>query len=386
MQIHGHCDDRFDGVLKAFETNFKNGDEVGASFAATVEGEFVVDIWAGHRDAAKTQPWAEDTIVCVYSSTKTMTSLCALMLADRGQLDLDAPVFNYWPEFKANGKEGVLVKHVLSHSAGLPVFSHRLTTKELYDWDLVCADLAQQATLWEPGTQSGYHAITQGFLIGEVVRRITGKSIGTYFKQEVVDKVGADFHIGVDPQDFHRIADVVEDPRPAALDEVNKFLNMDPDSLSIRAIDGIDLTEEDLVSAAWRAAEVPAANGHGYAKSIVRAQTAMANGGTAFGVKLLSPEGCARALEPETDGTDLVVGVDVTQCMGYGRNMRSDGKDLIQFGSGDGTLFWGGAGGSIVVIDTKANVCVSYVMNQSSNSMFGDPRANSLGVALYAGL
>ena len=169
MEIHGHCDERFSDVLKAFEENFKHNNEVGACFAATLEGEFVVDIWAGHQDQARTRPWDENTIINVYSTTKTMTFLSALMLADRGLLDLDAPVYKYWPEFAAEGKQGVLVKHLLAHSAGLPGFSHRLTTAELYDWDYACADLAGQASWWETGTQSGYHAITQGFLIGEVI-------------------------------------------------------------------------------------------------------------------------------------------------------------------------------------------------------------------------
>ena len=381
MEIHGHCDDRFSGVLKAFEGNFENSQEVGACFAATVEGEYVVDLWAGHLDTAKTRPWDEDTIINVASTTKTMTFLCALMLADRGQLDLDAPVVDYWPEFGAEGKDGVLVKHVLSHSAGLPGFSRRLKAEELYDWDLACADLAGQAGWWETGTHSGYHAITQGYLIGEIVRRITGRSFGTYFKAEVTDQVGADFHVGVDPKHFHRIADVLQDQRPAALDEVNPFLDMDPESIAARAIDGLDMTEEDMASAGWRQAEIPAANGHGNARSVVRAQTAMANGGKAFGVELLSPEGCKRALEPQTDGTDLVLGLPVTFCMGYAKK-----SNIVRFGSEDGTIWWGGAGGSSIVIDTAAHVCLSYVMNQMSNDVLGDQRSNNLGSALFAAL
>ena len=381
MEIHGHCDDRFSGVLKAFENNFTNNHEVGACFAATLEGEFVVDIWAGYQDEAKARPWVEDTIINVYSTTKTMTFLCALMLADRGQLDLGAPVVNYWPEFGAQGKEGVLVKHLLAHSAGLPGFSRRITAQELYDWDFICADLAGQASWWETGTQSGYHAITQGFLIGEVIRRITGKSFGTFFKDEVAAKLGADFHIGVAPQDFDRIADVLQDIRPAALDEVNEFMDMDPESIAARALDGLDMTEDDMASAEWREAEIPAANGHGNAKSVVTAQTAMANGGTAFGIELLSPDGSSRALEPQTDGIDLVMGLPITYCMGYAKK-----SNIVQFGSDEGTIFWGGAGGSSIVIDTQAHVCVSYVMNQMSNDLLGDKRANNLGLALYDGL
>ena len=381
MEIHGHCDNRFSGVLKAFENNFANSNEVGACYSATLEGDTVIDIWAGHQDAEKTRPWEKDTIINVYSTTKTMTYLCALMLADRGQLDLNAPVVTYWPEFGAEGKESVLVKHVLSHSAGLAGFSHRLSTDELYDWDLACADLAGQACWWETGTQSGYHAITQGFLIGEIIRRITGKSFGAWFREEVAGRVDADFHVGVDPNDFHRIADLLEDQSQVELDEVNEFLNMDPESFGVRALDCVDLADKDVLSAEWRQAEIPAANGHGNARSVVRAQTAMANGGKAFGVELLSPEGCQRALEVQSDGMDMVVGIPITYCMGYARK-----SNFIRFGSDEGTIFWGGAGGSSIVIDTDAHVCVSYVMNRMSNDLLGDARANNLGIALFEGL
>ena len=167
-EIHGTCDERFGRVTDAFERNFTELEELGASFAMTVEGEFVVDIWAGHRDAAATQPWVEDTIVNVYSSTKTMTALCALLLADRGELDVHAPVAKYWPEFAGKGKESVEIRHLLSHSAGLSGLDAPCPPHVWYDWDDVAARLAAQAPWWEPGTASGYHAITQGNLIGEV--------------------------------------------------------------------------------------------------------------------------------------------------------------------------------------------------------------------------
>ena len=376
MEILGHCDDRFSGVLKVFENNFENNGDIGACFAATLEGEYVVDIWAGHQDKAKTRPWEEDTIINVYSTTKTMTFLVALMLADRGQLDLNAPVINYWPEFGANGKEQVLVKHFLSHSAGLPGFSRPFTNEELYDWDFACADLAAQESWWEAGSQSGYHAITQGYLIGEVVRRITGKSFGTYFKEEVAEKIGADFHVGVDPKDFERIADLVE------ANETADILEMDPESIPGRVFSGLDITPDNSTSTAgWRQAEIPAANGHGNARSVVRVQTAMANGGKAFGVELLSEAGCQRALEPQTDGTDLVLGLPVSFGMGYALR-----NEAMPMGPNQNTLWWGGAGGSTIVVDQDAHVCFSYVMNQMDNHIVGDPRGVSLGFAVFDAL
>lgn len=375
MEVHGYCDERFARVRDAFAENFTQRGDIGACFAATLEGEYVIDLWAGHQDEARQKPWQEDTIINVYSSTKTMTFLCALMLADRGQLDLEAPVANYWPEFAAAGKDNVLVKHFLSHSAGLPGFSRAMSSEELYNWELCCADLAAQASWWEPGTQSGYHAITQGYLIGEVVRRVTGQTIGQYFKSEVADKVGADFHIGVDPAEFGRIADLVADPEPQPL------LEMDPESIPGRVFAGLDPSPEVTRSAGWRQAEIPAANGHGNARSIVRAQTALANGGSAFGVSLLSPQGCARALEVQTEGTDLVLGIDLKYAMGYGLPTAE-----IAVGPNANLLFWGGAGGSTVMVDTDVRLCFSYVMNQMDNIIIGGPRGQALADAVYASM
>lgn len=375
MDVHGYCDERFSRVRDAFVENFTERGDVGACFAATVEGEFVVDLWGGYQDAARRRPWQKDTIVNVYSSTKPMAAICALMLADRGQLDLEAPVANYWPEFAHNEKGRVLVKHLMSHSAGLPGFSRAFTTGELCDWDFCCSDLAAQATWWEAGTQSGYHVITQGYLIGEVVRRITGQSIGQYFKTEVADKLDADFHIGMDPADFGRIADLIE----AA--ESPPLVQMDPDSIPGRALAGLDLSPETAALTEWRQAEIPAGNGHGNARSIVRAQTAMANSGSAFGVELLSAAGCAKALELQTEGLDLVVGVPVKYALGYA--LPSTGFPVSPNAN---TLFWGGKGGSTVMVDTDARVCSSYVMNQMDNDMIPGPRGQALSNALYESL
>jgi CubicO group peptidase (beta-lactamase class C family) len=227
MEIQGHCDDRFSGVLEEFAKNFAERGDVGASFAATIEGEYVIDLWGGHSDAARTTPWEADSIANVYSTTKTMTFISALILADRGELDLTAPVATYWPEFAANGKENIPVSNILSHSAGLPGFSRVFEAHELYDWETVVEDLAAQAPWWEPGTQSGYHAITQGFLIGEVIRRITGKTMGTWFRENVAEPVGADFHIGVAPEVMPRIAGLVADPDGGG----SPLFEVDPESM-----------------------------------------------------------------------------------------------------------------------------------------------------------
>src|SRR2546426_11011682 len=207
--VQGCCDARFAVVREAFAANFEAGREVGASFAATVDGEPVVDLWGGHADAARTRPWARDTIVNVFSTTKAMTALCAHMLADRGRLDLDAPVARYWPEFARAGKERITTRHLLTHSAGLAALRRSLPTEALYDWTRMVEALAAETPWWEPGSANGYHAMTYRYLVGEVVRRLTGKTLGKFLRDEVTAPLGADFHIGLAPSEDARVAEMV---------------------------------------------------------------------------------------------------------------------------------------------------------------------------------
>ncbi len=211
--VEGTCQDRFAAVRDALAASL-DGRDVGASAAVYVDGEPVVDLWGGHADAARTTPWQRDTITCAWSTTKTMTALCALILADRGDLDLAAPVARYWPEFAAAGKDRVLVRHLLAHTAGLPDWDPPVGTAVLYDWPEATARLAAQPARWAPGTAAGYHAITQGFLVGEVVRRITGVTLGEFFAAEVAGPLDADFHIGLAAEHDHRVAPVIAPPRP----------------------------------------------------------------------------------------------------------------------------------------------------------------------------
>src|SRR6201996_6635126 len=207
--VQGLAGERFAGVRAAFEANLASGADVGASFCATKDGEVVVDLWGGYADAAKTRPWTRDTIVNVYSTTKTMAALTALLIADRGELDFSAPVAKYWPEFAANGKAAVKVSHLMSHSSGLSGWREKITAEDLYDWDKMTSLLAAQAPLWEPGTASGYHVLTYGYLIGEVVRRVTGRSLGTVFREEIAEPLGADFHIGLPASEDARVAEII---------------------------------------------------------------------------------------------------------------------------------------------------------------------------------
>lgn len=373
-QIHGTCDERFGPVREAFEKNFTERGDLGASVAVSYQGELVVDLWGGHRDRAATLPWEEDTIVNVYSSTKTMAALCLLVLADRGAVDLHAPVTRYWPEFGQNGKESIEVRHFLSHSAGLAGLDEPFTVEDVYDWEKMTDALARQAPWWEPGTASGYHAVTQGHLIGEVVRRVTGQSLGTFFRTEIAEPLGADFHIGTPREHFPRIAELAP-PTSAPAGEAS------PDSIAARAFRSPAITAHAAATDGWRLAEIPAANGHGNARGIVRVQTAVANLGTAFGVKLLSEAGARRVFDEQTNGTDLVLGVPVRFGMGYGLT-----SEVMPMGPNQHIAYWGGWGGSTVVVDQDARLCVSYVMNRMAADLLGDMRGFGILQAAYASL
>lgn len=356
VDIQGFCDPRFENVQAVFAENFTEHGDVGASFALTLEGEFLVDIWAGKRNEAATEPWVEDTIVNVYSTTKTMAALTALVLADRGELDFYAPVTRYWPEFGQNGKDKVEVRHFMSHSAGLPQVDGLERVEDWYDHDKTCALLAGQAPAWEPGTASGYHAITQGHLVGELVRRITGKTLGTFFREEIAEPLDADFHIGTAPEHFHRVGELI----PPKSDAANDTAQMS--ALASR-------------TDAWRKAEIPAANGHGNARSVAKVQSILANHGAAFGQSILSEAGCMRVFDEQTNGRDRVLGVPMRFGMGYG---LGDPKRH--------TCFWGGWGGSSVLCDLDARLCFAYVMNRMDEGTLGDARSQNLTGAVFAAM
>ncbi|MCY3813852.1 MAG: serine hydrolase [Gammaproteobacteria bacterium] len=373
MEIHGYCDERFGALREEFERNFTERGDVGASCAATVDGEYVVDIWAGHRDGAKTLPWEEDTIVCVFSTTKTMTALCALVLFDRGELSFDDPVTKYWPAYGQNGKESTEIRHFMGHTAGLPGFGEKLTEAELYDWDHVIGVLERQEPWWQPGEECGYHALTQGFLVGEVVRRITGMSLGTFFRENVAVPLGVDFHIGLDQAHFGRTAEMLSG---GAIPEMPE--EMTPEYMRGRVDGTPDVMPPATNTDGWRQAEIPAGNGHGNARSVVRAQTAIANGGTAFGVNLVSPATIEQIFREQGE----MAGMGVRHGIGYGLSgFFTSGvpKDVKM-------CFWGGAGGSTILLDHTNRACLSYVMNQMDMNMLGDERGSSLTARFYEGL
>jgi CubicO group peptidase (beta-lactamase class C family) len=368
--IAGACPDRFASLRAAFADNFARGDDVGASVAVTIDGELVIDLWGGWIDEARSAPWMEDTIVPVFSSTKTATALCALLLADRGELDVDQPVSRYWPEFQARE---VTTRHCLAHTAGMPSWDAPLTAHDFYDWEKVTSALARQTPWWPPGTKWAYHAVTQGFLVGEVVRRITGQSVGQFLKGELAGPLGADLHIGLDPSDDDRHAPAF--PHPDAEPRATA-----PGTLEWKVAHHNPAFHIDIaLEPAWRRAEIPAGNGIGNARGLARLQSLLACGGEVGGRRLMSPAGARAAASPSWQGMDLFGESDVGFGLGFALNLGA-----LRFGRE--SCFWGGAGGSLVVVDYGRRTSFAYVMNRMVGAPFGDPRNMTLIRALREAL
>ncbi len=363
--INGTCDERFASVRDTMAGNLDSGADIGSSVAVYLDGELVVDLWGGtitDLDGNKGE-WQQDTLVNVFSTTKTMCNLSALVLADRGEIDLDAPVATYWPEFKSNGKEGVLVKHLLSHTAGLSGFEEQVTEADLYDWDKCCELLAAQAPWWTPGDGSGYHAVTQGYLVGEVVRRVTGQSLGTFFRTELAEPLGADFHIGTRAECDPRVARLIPAPPAAAPPGTN------PDSVLFKTFRSPQVRAEASWTEPWRRAEIPAANGHGNARSVARVQSIVSHGGEVNGKRFLSPATIERIFESQSSTPDRVLGLAIDFGIGYG--IVGAGLPVMPTEKG---CFWGGWGGSLVVNDLTHRMTVAFVMNKMGEGTTGDAR------------
>lgn len=372
--VQGHCHERFEPLRDCFAGLFAQGLDCGASLALTVDGEPAVDLWGGHVDEARRQLWQRDTLTHVWSTTKTMTTLCALLMASRGELDLDAPVARYWPEFGAAGKSDVLVRHLLGHSSGVSGWAHPVTAAELCDWDCSTQLLAAQSPWWTPGSASGYHALNYGHLVGEVVRRITGLKLGRFFAEEIAQPLRADFHIGLAPGDFHRVARVIPPP-PLPLD----LAALDRDSPMFKTLSNPLPDATVSHTAAWCEADIGAANGHGNARSVAQIQSVVACGGELGGRRLLSPETVARIFEVQADGVDLVLGAPLKMGMGYGLPLPA----LLPWIPEGRICFWGGWGGSIVIIDTERRLCLAYMMNKMAPGLIGGPNAAALVETLY---
>lgn len=370
MTVFGTCAAGFEGVRDALASNISTGEELGASIVVDIGGDTVVDIWGGHRDSARTTPWTEDTITNVWSTTKTVTNLAALMLIDRGLLDPYAPVAKYWPEFAAEGKDAIEVRHVLAHTSGVSGWNRPVVTEDLYLPD-AAAKLAAQAPWWDSRTTSGYHAASQGHLVGELVRRVTGKSLRRFVADEIAGPLDADFQIGAAEQDWGRIADVVPPPPPTDTDVP------DPQHVRRRTFLGPLIDARSANTAGWRRADMGALNGHGNARSVAKILSSISLGGRG----LLSQDAIDLAFDEQSNGIDLALGVPLRFGMGFGLPQQ----DTVPYIPDERICFWGGWGGSLIVMHPERRMTFSYMMNKMGPGIIGSDRAESYYSALPNG-
>ena len=381
IDIHGTVDAAFSPVRDAFRANFEDHGEIGASLCVYADGKPVVDIWGGFADAARTRAWEHDTITCVWSSTKGVTATCANRLAGEGKLDVDAPVAQYWPEFAQAGKESTPVRWLLTHQAGLPAIRADLPPNAPFDWDVMTEALARETPWWEPGTKHGYHAFTYGWLVGEVVRRISGMSLGEYWRKEIAEPLGIDFHIGFGPEHDGRVAEMVGSEPSADPEHFLLKIMADPEGMPFRALTNPPeiLMPDTQNSREWRAAEIPAANGHGNGRSLARHYAALARGGELDGVQIVTPEALEAAIIPQTRGRDEVLGLPLAFGLGYAVN-----NDAMAMGPNARSFGHSGAGGSLGFADPDARVGFGYAMNrQIQPPGLADPRWVPMIAAVY---
>ena len=347
VEVHGTADPRFEGVRLAMEKNVVEGGDLGACAAVVYEGRVVADLWVGARTADGTRPWERDTIVNLWSTTKTVAALVVLMLHDRGALDIESPIASVWPEFAAAGKDRVRIRHALSHTAGLHEFVPPLGRDVMFDWDACCGRLAAQRPAAAPGAMFAYHAFTQGFLLGEVVRRVTGVTMGDWLRQEITGPHDVDFHLGVPAAAIGRVAETVTDAMPALAG---------PDRL------------DDVNTDRWRRAEFPSSNGHGNARSVARLLS-MLTRRPALAADPVTETTIGRVRQRQWDGPCPVLGRHVTMGVGYGLSSAH-----TPLGVNEDTLWWGGLGGSMAVVDLVTDLVVVYAMNRMFDGPVGGLR------------
>src|SRR5690242_3248938 len=366
--VQGHCDPQFSALKDLFASKLAAGDELGASIVVNINGTNVVDIWGGYADAAHTQPWERDTITNVWSSTKNIAALATLIAHDRGLLDVDQPVAKYWPEFAANGKEGVLVRHVLSHSSGVSGWETPIAAEQLADLPLATSLLAAQAPRWQPGTASGYHMVNFGHLLGELIQRVTGKSMKDFVAQEIAGPLGADFQIGALEKDWPRVAPLIEPP-PMDID----FSKMDQNAPAFKSFVNPALSVPLVQKDWWRKADMAGVNGHSNARGLNQILSAISNGGTVNGKQILSQKTLDLIWREQTNGTDQVLGIPVRFGIGFALGGGATAQ-LLPWMPTEDVCFWGGYGGSFEVMDRQRHVTFTYVMNKMGSGILGNER------------
>lgn len=379
VAIAGEVAAGFEQVKEVFAANWQ-GIEVGASYSVVYRGEKVVDLWGGYQNRECSKPWLKDTLVNVYSTTKGLASLAVAILAEEGKLDYEALVVDYWPEFGAEGKHTVTVAQLLSHQAGVCGVSDKITVADLYDWDKMVHLLAAQKPHWEPGKAAGYHAITWGYLAGELIRRITGQTLGHYFHEKVAGPLQADFFIGLPDSEMDRVSDMIG-PNHARIQppKGDGPAPKMPDLYPIALLNPSIRPYGDASSYAWRKAEIAAANGQANARGIARIYGALANGGEIDGIRVIDKEGLETALQQEVgDQKDLVIGMPMRRARGFILNSAGG------YGPSSKAFGHGGAGGSTGFADPETNIGIGYAMNQMQSNPAAVPRSKLLLDATYA--
>jgi CubicO group peptidase (beta-lactamase class C family) len=379
--IHGSCEPRFARVVDAFVENYRVEDEVGSAFSVVLDGKAVVDLWGGWRDAAQSQPWERDTIVCMMSVVKGICGITFNRLLDLGLVDVDAPVATYWPEFAQGGKAKLPVRYILDHRAGLPVVTADLPRGAMLDRKAMTEALAAQAPLWEPGTQAGYHIHTQGYMLSEITRRVTGRTIAQYFRDEIAQPLGLDYQIGgLSEADQARCAELqpvlegtlfaVKDAQPKTL--LGQAFAQNPD----------EPWPVTLNSRAWREAEIASANGHGNARAVARLYGALACGGELDGVRILSSQAIDRMTTEQHNMTEVMQGRPYHQALGVLLNT----DQWVWMGPNPRAFGHHGIGGSIGMGDVAAKLGISYSINRMHARGDNGPRARRLIEAVYASI
>ncbi len=392
--IHGWNDPKFNRVRDAFADNFESHGDIGAAVAVYLHGEPVVDLWGGWYAPDRDREWDRNTLVNVFSTTKGLTAFCAHRLVEEGRLDIDAPVAEYWPEFAAAGKQDIPVRYLLNHAAGLSTVREPIVEQDWYDWDKITALLAAQEPFWEPGEIHGYHAITFGWLVGEVVRRIDGRSLGTYFREEFAAPLGLDAHIGLPPEYDTRTAPVLEAPPGEGIEDAlagaPDLSQLDEGSFLWATMANppiLDRMIEVNNSRAWRAAELPAANGHATARSLARIYAALANGGQIDGIHVLKPETVEAATVEQYAGPEYVslqMGLEFPMRFALGWVLNE--PQTMPLGPNPNAFGHAGAGGSIGCADPQNGLSFAYTMNQMKNEFDQDYRYWRLLKTVYESL
>lgn len=390
--VSGHCDPRFEAVREIFAANLESGADLGAGVAFTLDGEMVVDLWGGFLDLDHEAQWERDTLVNLYSTTKGMVAICVQQLVESGKLDVDAPVSDYWPEFAAEGKQDIPVRELLCHQAGLPAVRKPLEAPVLYDWDAFTAALAAERPWWKPGTQHGYHAITFGHLVGEVIRRVSGQSVGEYFRAHVAGPLDADFHIGLPDEEHARTSRlhgrlIGGDPSAASADVPDALKNFmremaDPSTMTGGAFNNPRIPPDAVNTPEWRRAEIPAANGHGTARALARIYGALSRGGEIDGVRILESESIERAIAVQADGPDAVLG-GMPMRFGLGFMLSSP---IMPLSPSTRSFGHPGAGGSVGMADPDARVGFGYTPNKMQMGLVGGAGAFAMLKAFFKAL